>query len=170
MKNSQTHFFHIDQNNSGGSFTVNDKLCHRLFIEAADSREANRIARDLGCYWNGCDEGMDCECCGDRWYPASNSVDITKGWEASILHSDNKKPLQESVDAWNKKYSSYDLEIEPKWENASVKGWKQYKGRIKFKSVEQYAQFIVNEYTAWTKPDARIFYKNGEVTELNKQK
>ena len=27
-------FYEFDQNNSGGHFTVNDKVCHRLFIEA----------------------------------------------------------------------------------------------------------------------------------------
>lgn len=29
-------FYLFSQNNSGGSFIVNDKVCHRLFIEADD--------------------------------------------------------------------------------------------------------------------------------------
>nr|DAQ95528.1 MAG TPA: hypothetical protein [Caudoviricetes sp.] len=38
-------FYLFNQNNSGGSFIVNDKVCHRLFIEADDGREALRILK-----------------------------------------------------------------------------------------------------------------------------
>jgi len=62
-------FYEFNQNNSGGSFQVNDKVCHRLFIEADTPDEATEIAEGLGVYFNGCDDGMDCPCCGDRWYP-----------------------------------------------------------------------------------------------------
>lgn len=64
-------FYEYKQNNSGGSFDVDDKLCNRLFIEADSAKIANRIAEGLGCYWNGVDAGLDCECCGDRWTPRS---------------------------------------------------------------------------------------------------
>lgn len=60
-------FFQFDQNNSGGSFITNDKVCHRLFIEADSVEEAVEKAENLGCYWYGIDNGMDCPCCGDRW-------------------------------------------------------------------------------------------------------
>ena len=43
-------FYLFDQNNSGGSFVLNDKLCHRLFIEADSAEEAVSIAENLGCY------------------------------------------------------------------------------------------------------------------------
>lgn len=59
-------FYLFNQNNSGGSFIVNDKVCHRLFIEADDGREALRVAESLGCYWDGVSKGLDCPCCGDR--------------------------------------------------------------------------------------------------------
>jgi hypothetical protein len=72
-------FFEFNQNNTGGSFEVNDKLCHRLFIEADNYEEANSIAERLGCYWDGVYGGMDCDCCGDRWYPNSEGDGIDLG-------------------------------------------------------------------------------------------
>lgn len=60
-------FFEFDQSNSGGSFITDDKVCHRLFIEADSVEEAIEKAESLGCYWNGVDNGRDCPCCGDRW-------------------------------------------------------------------------------------------------------
>lgn len=36
------------------------------------------------------------------------------------------------------------------------------------KDIEELAQFIANRYGGWTIPDARIFYKNGKVTEIFK--
>ena len=65
-KEAGLKFYEYSQNNTGGSFTTDDKLCHRLFIEANSSTEADEIAEGLGCYWNGVDEGSDCPCCGDR--------------------------------------------------------------------------------------------------------
>lgn len=61
-------FYKFNQNNTGGSFITDDKLCHRLFIEADNSDQAITRAESLGCYWNGVETGDDCPCCGDRWY------------------------------------------------------------------------------------------------------
>ena len=60
-------WFEFNQNNSGGSFDVDDKVCHRLFIEAESFDDAVKKAEELGCYWDGVDDGIDCPCCGDRW-------------------------------------------------------------------------------------------------------
>lgn len=60
-------FYEFNQNNSGGSFDVTDTLCHRLLIQADNEKDAILVAESLGCYWNGCDSGTDCDCCGDRW-------------------------------------------------------------------------------------------------------
>jgi hypothetical protein len=57
----------VNQNNSGGSFDTTDTLCHRLFIEAENDAAAEAKAESLGCYWDGCENDMDCPCCGDRW-------------------------------------------------------------------------------------------------------
>lgn len=58
----------FEQHNSGGVFHCNDKICHRVFIEAYDLDGAIDFATDIGIYFDGCDIGADCPCCGDRWY------------------------------------------------------------------------------------------------------
>ena len=45
-------FYQFDQNNSYGVFDVIDTLCHRLFIEADNQKEAIEKAEELGCYWD----------------------------------------------------------------------------------------------------------------------
>ncbi len=39
--------------------------------------------------------------------------------------------------------------------------------KIPFTTIEEYAQYLVNEY-GWTMPDARIFYLSGKVVEIKK--
>ena len=59
-------FYTFDQNNSGGQFIGPNYI----IIEADSAEEANTIAQEsAGVYFNGCEDGIDCECCGDRWYP-----------------------------------------------------------------------------------------------------
>ena len=60
-------WYQLDQNNSGGFFDADDAVCHRLFIEAKDDETAEKIAEDIGFYWDGVENGIDCRCCGDRW-------------------------------------------------------------------------------------------------------
>ena len=80
-------WFKFNQNNSGGSFDVDDKVCHRLFIEAELFSDAVEKAEELGCYWDGVDKGVDCPCCGDRWDKWNDDpIDIeqykTEGYES----------------------------------------------------------------------------------------
>lgn len=65
-------FFHFSQNNSGGSFAVGETVAHHVIIEAHSAKEANDRAEDIGIYFNGCEDGSDCHCCGDRWYEAQD--------------------------------------------------------------------------------------------------
>jgi hypothetical protein len=62
-------YFHFSQNNSGGSFDFSEEqgLTHHVVIEAKDSQDANVTAIMKGLYFDGCSQGMDCSCCGDRW-------------------------------------------------------------------------------------------------------
>jgi hypothetical protein len=60
-------WYRFRQNNSGGSFVINDKVAVEVFIDAEDYIEANYKATRLGIYFNGCETGYDCPCCGDRW-------------------------------------------------------------------------------------------------------
>ena len=72
-------WYHLSQNNSGGHFDVDPDrgIGANLFIQAENAQAANDRAEEIGCYWNGVDDGSDCSCCGDRWYPISeyNSSD-----------------------------------------------------------------------------------------------
>ena len=65
--NKKQKFYNFTQNNSGGRLITNDKLSHRVFIEAIDKEEAFSRAESVGIYFDGCDSGQDCSCCGDRW-------------------------------------------------------------------------------------------------------
>jgi hypothetical protein len=61
----------FSQNNSGGQFHIDSVsgIAGHVIIEADSAEEANEKALDIGLYWDGCAKEIDCECCGDRWYP-----------------------------------------------------------------------------------------------------
>jgi hypothetical protein len=65
-------FYDFRQNNSGGGFDFNaeDGISVHVIIEADGAEDANERAESLGLYFDGVDDGPDCPCCGDRWYPA----------------------------------------------------------------------------------------------------
>ena len=71
-------FYHFHQNNSGG-FLVGPAC--EVFIEANTAAEANAIALENGLYFDGCAKGMDCDCCGDRWYEAFEGDCLENGEE-----------------------------------------------------------------------------------------
>ncbi|MBR7654821.1 hypothetical protein KCX83_21225 [Brucella oryzae] len=66
----QTRFWTFNQNNSGGSFDFDEDagITHFTIVEAKDMQHAISRAKEIGIYFDGCDAGIDCPCCGDRWY------------------------------------------------------------------------------------------------------
>lgn len=161
-------WYMFDQNNSGGSFVVDDKLCHRLFIEAESFDDAVMKAEDLGCYWNGVEDGRDCPCCGDRWSKWNDdSVDIerykTEGYTASVY--DNI--WSDTEGEWKRKYGRYRVIEEPEFKTRYTV--RSYVGKICFDNIEEYAQYLANEY-GWTVPDARLYYYDGKVKEIFSEK
>ena len=60
-------FYHFSQNNSGGSFIVDHRrgISVNVVVEGATVEEITERAKDIG---------LDCSCCGDRWYPPSYST------------------------------------------------------------------------------------------------
>lgn len=64
-----TKFYYFSQNNSGGSFHMDDLagIGECVIIEATSAKHANSRAEEIGLYFNGCESGQDCSCCGDRW-------------------------------------------------------------------------------------------------------
>lgn len=83
------------QNNTGGSFIgpVN------IDVEASSPGEADEKALTLGIYFDGIDKGLDCDCCGDRWYRASEysieteppELGISAVW-VQVYHDDQGQP------------------------------------------------------------------------------
>jgi hypothetical protein len=95
-------FYDYHQNNSGGSFSVNHAkgLSHYVIVEADSEQEANRIAMDLGLYFDGVDLGYDCSCCGDRWSEFwGDATDTPTLYGAPI------KPTEKG--GWIKGYNGY---------------------------------------------------------------
>lgn len=72
MGERETRFWEFPQNNSGGCFDGDPErgIGCVVIVEAHDAAEANARAEMIGLYFNGCNEGMDCPCCGDRWSEA----------------------------------------------------------------------------------------------------
>lgn len=59
--------YHFRQNNSGGSFDVDESVTVNVYIEAQSTTQANDFAEAVGIYFDGVSTGQDCPCCGDRW-------------------------------------------------------------------------------------------------------
>lgn len=81
-----TKFFKFAQNNSGGSFDIDDAagIGPRVWIEANDEAHAMQRARDIGLYFDGVEKGNDCPCCGDRWsspWESANMFQIDPKWD-----------------------------------------------------------------------------------------
>ncbi len=95
-----TRFFHYPQNNSGGSFSydLHKGITHHVIIEAVNYSAANERAEQIGLYWNGCEAGTDCECCGDRWSPLWKS---DKGEETPKVYGQPVAQVKELF-AWMK--------------------------------------------------------------------
>lgn len=81
-------FYSYRQNNSGGFFITDENagLGPRVLIEASSAHEANDRAKTIGIYFDGCDSGEDCECCGDRWDRAwetdgVNVIQVDVDWD-----------------------------------------------------------------------------------------
>jgi hypothetical protein len=90
-----TRFYNYRQNNSGGSFELNDSVSYNVIIEANSGAEADERAEEIGMYFNGCEKDMDCPCCGDRWYSAQDE----EGDTTPLLF---RKPAEEHFECWAK--------------------------------------------------------------------
>jgi hypothetical protein len=91
-------FYQYQQNNSGGSFIR--KFGHSVYVEAASAAYADNRAEAVGIYFDGCSDGRDCPCCGDRWSRAwgepdakdfpelraaiESELDYARGWGLGI--------------------------------------------------------------------------------------
>lgn len=158
-------FYEFNQNNSGGYFNVDKMVCHRIIIESNSYEEAMDKAESIGCYWNGVEKGIDCPCCGDRWYePDEITENQLSNYFVHVYCSLCDTLGVKAIDEWNEKYGKYNIIINPHEEVIFGKQ-KCISGVISFKDIEEYAQFMADEY-GWTTPDTRIYYSNGDVKEI----
>lgn len=147
-------FFEFNQNNSGGSFVVNDKVCHRVIIEADSKSDAEMKAEELGIYFDGVAAGFDCECCGDRWHSP---------WDTLTFPLPYGGMTKEAAEVVAKKYKITARRISKR---------KVFCGNtheVVFENVKQYAQYMADAY-GWTDPDVRIYYANGKVFTIPEKK
>lgn len=88
-------FYRFHQNNSGGRHVEDEYLCSNVYIEADSPEKANSILKSFGGYFDGVDSGFDCDCCGDRWYPAEK-------WDESTLEDilDNEPQSVKLYGGW----------------------------------------------------------------------
>src|SRR5690606_15564338 len=82
-----------------------DKVTLNVIIEADSAHEANERAEAVGLYFDGCDAGIDCHCCGDRWHRVDND-------DADDEPMDYKQPIHHILTAeprfhhaWTKDYA-----------------------------------------------------------------
>ncbi len=82
-------FFTYHQNNSGGHFHEDPEKGIGAFviIEAKNASAAEDKALDIGLYFNGVEEGQDCECCGDRWYGSSDEAEVPSIYGKNVLET-----------------------------------------------------------------------------------
>lgn len=151
-------FYEYTQNNSGGALHYDDKICHRLFIEADTVDEANEKALELGVYFDGVREGRDCGCCGDRWSEPYEATEFP--YRYGTL---NKVRAEADAKEFGITYES------TTWKFAGSDEPEPDKYDLIFTKVEQYAQYLKKQYSFVSKGaqyDARIFYKDGTVAEI----
>lgn len=74
-------WYEFRQNNSGGSFRMNENVTVHVLIQADSTKNANAKAEEVGIYFNGCRAGRDCDCCGDRWYEAGDAMESFTTYE-----------------------------------------------------------------------------------------
>lgn len=150
----------FNQNNSGGSFDVDDDVCHRVVIEAADEKQAISIFEPM--IENQSDS---CPCCGNRWYINPDLIDLAhwkeKGYTATIYKHGSHIDTEQK---WRTKYETFSRLCQPSW-GKSFAGFDEYGAPLFFNTIEEYSQFMANAY-GWTSPDVIIHYLDGSKKQI----
>ena len=101
-------WFTFCQNNSGGRFKVTDNVDTYVCIEADSIEHASKRAEAIGIYFDGCKKGIDCKCCGDRWYaPHGDPFGAPGHYESGKLDSYDGRIYDNTVchhlDGWRER-------------------------------------------------------------------
>lgn len=95
-----TKFYIFDQNKSGGYW---DKILgYVVIIEAETPEKANEKAEEIGIYFDGVENDIDCVCCGDRWCRVEDKYDEVepeklKDFVEEIKHYQKKLELTSNI-------------------------------------------------------------------------
>ncbi len=97
-------YFKFRQNNSFGVY----RGTPLVFVQADNAADANRIAQDHGVYFNGVADGLDCDCCGDRWFRVSDDdaqdQPSSYGYDGGVtVYSDGDNYIDYAGDVWSVK-------------------------------------------------------------------
>lgn len=100
-------WYKYNQNNSGGSFVIDDHVSVTVMVQASNAKEAEAKAESIGIYFYGCEDGRDCSCCGDRWYRADDRLDnfTVYHWKKKDQVFDNVRDYAQALannDVWAK--------------------------------------------------------------------
>lgn len=148
-------WYEFSQNNSGGSLTEDNNLCHRLFIEARNVAKAKEKAIRLGVYFQGVDDGIDCSCCGDRWSEYVDEIKIPYRYG-----SFDKKIAEKRAKEYTADFGTTEFRFGGKGEPDP----NQYD--IVFRNIESYGQYLADYYGLSKGIDGRIFYEDGSRKEI----
>lgn len=93
----ETKWWVFKQNNSGGTFDHDPEagIGYMVLIEARNTDEASARAQDIGIYFDGCRDGTDCPCCGDRWYEPYGDGDPVPN-----IYGQSVRAVEEGEDPW----------------------------------------------------------------------
>ena len=85
-------YFTYSQNNSGGTFVVDTEsgINKHVIIQAESAEKADVFAQSIGIYFDGVEQGIDCPCCGDRWF----RVDEDEGCERPEIYGSPAQDYQ----------------------------------------------------------------------------
>ena len=156
----KTKFYEFNQNNSGGSFDVDENVCHRVIIEAIDSKHAQSIFEPMIKNQSG-----SCPCCGDRWSSYEPDEIELSEWKEKGYSVGVYSHYEDAEERWFKLYGEFPRIEEPTWQTKY--SLKKFTGKIYFDTIEQYCQFMANTY-GWTVPDIRIHFLDGTKKEIFK--
>lgn len=122
-----TKWWHFSQNNSGGSFDFDEDkgITHHVVIEALNKDQASARAQDLGIYFDGVREGMDCGCCGDRWHEPWDD----KGDDSPKVYDQPADKYETAFGQWMKE--GYEIAVHP------LKGPFRWHGVVKISYEEE---------------------------------
>lgn len=156
-------FFQFQQSNPGGYYEFDEKICRVIVIEADSYDEAVEKALDMGVYFNGVEEGLDCPCCNDRWYRDDDTPPIEPLYgfiQADMITEEVLKKYNASI------------------ESETISDLLGLCYELRFKSIEDRLQYVTDNHwnnrhlkNKWNPekgewPDTRIFYANGTVKEI----